>query len=308
MHKALREVLGEHVQQKGSLVDADKTRFDFSHSQAVTAVEIAEIESRVNAEVLQNTATQARVMAFDEAVAGGAMALFGEKYGDSVRVLDIGSSRELCGGTHVARTGDIGLFKIVSESGVAAGIRRIEAITGDRVLALVQSLDAQVQEASGLLKAPTAEVTTKLAQVLDHVRQMEKEMARLKSKLAANAGGDLVSQAQEVSGIKLLATKVEGVEASGLRDLLDQVKARLGSGAIVLAAVEGEKVSLVAGVSADLTQWLKAGEVLNHVAQQIGGKGGGRPDMAQGGGTQPAALPQALASLASFVAGKASAR
>ncbi len=308
MHKALREVLGEHVQQKGSLVDADKTRFDFSHSQAVTAAEIAEIESRVNAEVLQNTATQARVMAFDEAVAGGAMALFGEKYGDSVRVLDIGSSRELCGGTHVARTGDIGLFKIVSESGVAAGIRRIEAITGDRVLALVQSLDAQVQEASGLLKAPTAEVTTKLAQVLDHVRQMEKEMARLKSKLAANAGGDLVSQAQEVSGIKLLATKVEGVEASGLRDLLDQVKARLGSGAIVLAAVEGEKVSLVAGVSADLTQWLKAGEVLNHVAQQIGGKGGGRPDMAQGGGTQPAALPQALASLASFVAGKASAR
>jgi alanyl-tRNA synthetase len=247
-------------------------------------------------------------MAFDEAVAGGAMALFGEKYGDSVRVLDIGSSRELCGGTHVARTGDIGLFKIVSESGVAAGIRRIEAITGDRVLALVQSLDAQVQEASGLLKAPTAEVTTKLAQVLDHLRQMEKEMARLKAKLAANAGGDLVSQAQEVSGIKLLATKVEGVEANGLRDLLDQVKARLGSGAIVLAAVEGEKVSLVAGVSADLTQWLKAGEVLNHVAQQIGGKGGGRPDMAQGGGTQPAALPQALASLASFVAGKASAR
>jgi alanyl-tRNA synthetase len=308
MHKALREVLGDHVQQKGSLVDADKTRFDFSHSQAVTAAEVAEIESRVNAEVLQNTATQARVMAFDEAVAGGAMALFGEKYGDSVRVLDIGSSRELCGGTHVARTGDIGLFKIVSESGVAAGIRRIEAITGDRVLALVQDLDSQMQTASGLLKTPAAEVTNKLAQVLDHVRQMEKEMARLKAKLAANAGGDLVSQAQEVAGIKLLATKVEGVEASGLRDLLDQVKAKLGSGAVVLAAVEGEKVSLVAGVSADLTQWLKAGEVLNHVAQQIGGKGGGRPDMAQGGGTQPAALPQALASLASFVAGKASAR
>ena len=236
------------------------------------------------------------------------MALFGEKYGDSVRVLDIGSSRELCGGTHVGRTGDIGLFKIVSESGVAAGIRRIEAITGDRVLALVQSLDTQMQTASSLLKAPATEVNSKLTQVLDHVRQMEKELARLKAKLAANAGGDLVSQAQEVAGIKLLAAKVEGVEAGGLRDLLDQVKAKLGSGAIVLAAVEGEKVSLVAGVSADLTQWLKAGEVLNHVAQQIGGKGGGRPDMAQGGGTQPAALPQARASLASFIAGKASAR
>ncbi|MFM1879993.1 MAG: hypothetical protein RLZZ344_227 [Pseudomonadota bacterium] len=308
MHKALREVLGEHVQQKGSLVDADKTRFDFSHTQAVTAAEIEEIEVRVNAEVLQNTATQAQVMAFDDAVAGGAMALFGEKYGDSVRVLDIGSSRELCGGTHVARTGDIGLFKIVSESGVAAGIRRIEAITGDRVLALVQDLDSQLQTASGLLKTPMSEVTSKLTQVLDHVRQMEKELARLKAKLAANAGGDLVGQARDIAGIKLLAAKVEGVEAGGLRNLLDQIRPRLGSGAVVLATVEGEKVSLVAGVSADLTKWLKAGELLNHVAQQVGGKGGGRPDMAQGGGTQPAALPQALASIDDFISTKASGR
>ncbi|NBT34607.1 MAG: alanine--tRNA ligase [Betaproteobacteria bacterium] len=304
MHKALREVLGDHVQQKGSLVDADKTRFDFSHGAPVTAQELSRIEARVNAEILENSATQAQVMGFDAAVKGGAMALFGEKYGDSVRVLDIGSSRELCGGTHVGRTGDIGLFKVVSESGVAAGIRRIEAVTGPRVLSMLQDLEGRVHEAAALMKAPVQELTPRLTQLLDQMRGLEKELARLKSKLAASAGDDLLSQVQEIRGVRLLAARVQDVDASALRDMVDQLKSKLSSAAIVLAAVEGDKVSLIAGVTQDLTSRLKAGDLVGHLAAQVGGKGGGRPDMAQGGGTNPSALVGALASLPAFVEGK----
>ena len=302
MHKALREVLGVHVQQKGSLVDAERTRFDFSHHAPVSDDEVRRIEAIVNAEVLDNSATQAQVMGFDDAVRGGAMALFGEKYGDSVRVLDIGSSRELCGGTHVVRTGDIGLFKVVAESGVAAGIRRIEAVTGDNALALLQSVSATLDHVAGTLKVAAAEVPAKLAQVLESVRGLEKEIARLKSKLAASQGDDLASQAVEVSGIKVLAAKLEGADARVLRETIDQLKSRLGSAAIVLAAVDGGKVSLIAGVTADASERVKAGDLVNHVAQQVGGKGGGRADMAQAGGTQPDHLPAALASVADWVA------
>ncbi|NBT75214.1 MAG: alanine--tRNA ligase [Betaproteobacteria bacterium] len=304
MHKALREVLGDHVQQKGSLVDADKTRFDFSHGAPVTAQELSRIEARVNAEILENSATQAQVMGFDAAVKGGAMALFGEKYGDSVRVLDIGSSRELCGGTHVGRTGDIGLFKVVSESGVAAGIRRIEAVTGPRVLSMLQDLEGRVHEAAALMKAPVQELTPRLTQLLDQMRGLEKELARLKSKLAASAGDDLLSQVQEIRGVRLLAARVQDVDVSALRDMVDQLKSKLSSAAIVLAAVDGDKVSLIAGVTQDLTSRLKAGDLVGHLAAQVGGKGGGRPDMAQGGGTNPSALVGALASLPAFVEGK----
>ncbi|MGA1041370.1 MAG: alanine--tRNA ligase [Burkholderiaceae bacterium] len=300
MHKALREVLGAHVQQKGSLVDADKTRFDFAHNQPMTAQEIETVEAKVNAEILLNTPTQAQIMGFDEAVKGGATALFGEKYGDAVRVLDIGSSRELCGGTHVARTGDIGLFKLVSESGVAAGIRRVEAITGDRVLSHLQLLDQQVQQAAGLLKASPAELQQRLAQLVEANRTLEKEIGRLKSKLTASAGDDLADQAIAVGAHRLLATVIEGASSGDLRQLLDQLKSKLQSAAIVLASVEGEKVTIIAGVTPDLTAKIKAGDLVNHVASQVGGKGGGRPDMAQGGGTQPAALPGALESLRSY--------
>ncbi|MBM3377840.1 MAG: alanine--tRNA ligase [Betaproteobacteria bacterium] len=301
MHKALREVLGAHVQQKGSLVDADKTRFDFAHNQPLTAQEIERIEAMVNEEVLRNTPTQAQVMGFDDAVAGGAVALFGEKYGDVVRVLDIGSSRELCGGTHVARTGDIGIFKIVSESGVAAGIRRVEAITGDRALSFMQSLEQQLHEAAGLMKTAPAELGSRLSQLLESSRQLEKELSRLKAKLAASAGDDLASQAVSVGGAKFLATTVEGVASAELRSLLDSLKSKLQSAAIVLASVEGEKVSIIAGVTSDLTAKIKAGDLVNHVASRVGGKGGGRPDMAQGGGTQPADLPKAMESLRGHV-------
>jgi alanyl-tRNA synthetase len=305
MHKALREVLGAHVQQKGSLVDAERTRFDFSHHAPVSDDEVLRIESIVNAEVLANSATQAQVMSFDDAVRGGAMALFGEKYGDSVRVLDIGSSRELCGGTHVARTGDIGLFKVVAESGVAAGIRRIEAVTGDNALTLLQSVTTTLDDAAAALKVSAGEVPAKLSQVLDSVRSLEKEVARLKSKLAASQGDDLALQAVDVAGIKVLAARLEGADARVLRETIDQLKSRLGSAAIVLASVEGGKVSLIAGVTQDATARVKAGDLVNHVAQQVGGKGGGRADMAQAGGTQPDRLPAALAGVADWVASKA---
>jgi alanyl-tRNA synthetase len=304
LHKALREVLGTHVQQKGSLVDADKTRFDFSHNQPVTAEEILKIEAIVNAEILANQATSAKVMAFDDAIKHGAMALFGEKYGDEVRVLDIGSSCELCGGTHVSRTGDIGIFKIVAESGVAAGIRRIEGVTGANALALLQDLDARVSQAASLIKAPPVELPARLAQIMDNVKAMEKEIARLKSKLAASAGDDLASQATEVNGVKVLAAQLDGADTTSLRETLDKLKNALKSAAIVLASVEGTKVTLIAGVTADLTSRIKAGELVNHVAVQVGGKGGGRPDMAQAGGNDPSGLPAALASVRDFVAAK----
>jgi len=304
LHKALREVLGTHVQQKGSLVDAEKTRFDFSHNQAVSDDEIRRIEEIVNAEILSNQATRAQVMAFDDAITHGAMALFGEKYGDQVRVLDIGSSCELCGGTHVSRTGDIGLFKITSESGVAAGIRRIEAVTGENALSLLQSLEERMAQAATLIKAPPTELPARLAQIMDNVRAMEKEITRLKSKLAASAGDDLVGQAIDVGGVKVLAVQIDGADVASMRETLDKLKGALKSAAIVLAAVDSGKVTLIAGVTADLIQTLKAGELVNHVALQVGGKGGGRPDMAQAGGTDPSNLPKALASVKAFVEAK----
>ena len=304
LHKALREVLGTHVQQKGSLVDAEKTRFDFSHNQAVSDDEIRRIEEIVNAEILSNQATRAQVMAFDDAITHGAMALFGEKYGDQVRVLDIGSSCELCGGTHVSRTGDIGLFKITSESGVAAGIRRIEAVTGENALSLLQSLEERMAQAATLIKAPPAELPARLAQIMDNVRAMEKEITRLKSKLAASAGDDLAGQAIDVGGVKVLAVQIDGADVASMRETLDKLKGALKSAAIVLAAVDSGKVTLIAGVTADLIQTLKAGELVNHVALQVGGKGGGRPDMAQAGGTDPSNLPKALASVKAFVEAK----
>lgn len=301
MHKALREVLGPHVQQKGSLVDPDKTRFDFAHDKPVSDVELRRVEQIVNMEILTNHPTSARVMTFDDAVKGGAMALFGEKYGEEVRVLDIGSSRELCGGTHVARTGDIGFFKVLSEGGVAAGIRRVEATTGETALAYVQALDAKLAEAASVLKAPASELGAKIVQMLDNVRALEKELSRLKSKMASGQGDELASQAVDVKGVKVMAAALEGADAKTLRETLDKLKEKLKSAAIVLAAVEGGKVSLVAGVTPDLTAKVKAGELVNFVAGQVGGKGGGKPDMAQAGGTNPAGLPKALQSVAGWV-------
>jgi len=301
MHKALREVLGTHVQQKGSLVDADKTRFDFVHNAPMTDEEIRRVEQIVNAEILTNAACQARVMDIESAQKTGAMMLFGEKYGDEVRVLDIGSSRELCGGTHVERTGDIGLFKIVSESGVAAGVRRVEATTGEGALKLVQTQQTLLSEAAGELKAPAHELPGKITQILDNVKALEKELARLKSKLAASQGDDLAGQAVDVAGIKVLAATMEGADAAALRETMDKLKDKLKSAAIVLASVNDGKVSLAAGVTADRIGQIKAGELVNFVAQQVGGKGGGKPDMAMAGGTEPAKLPQALAGVAGWV-------
>ena len=304
MHKALREVLGSHVAQKGSLVDADKTRFDFSHNAPVTAEEIRRVEQIVNLEILANAATEARVMGFDDAVSAGAMALFGEKYGDEVRVLSIGSSRELCGGTHVSRTGDIGLFKIVAEGGVAAGIRRIEAVTGVGALALVQSLSNLVNEAAAALKAQPEELTQRIVQVQDHVKALEKELSSLKSKLASSQGDELLSQAVDVNGIKVLAATLEGADVATLREAMDKLKDKLKTAAIVLASVKDGKVSLIAGVTADATANVKAGELVNFVAQQVGGKGGGRADMAQAGGTDPSGLANALQGVPAWVGSK----
>jgi len=307
MHKALREVLGSHVQQKGSLVDPDKTRFDFAHNAPVTAEEIAKVEQIVNAEILQNHPTQAQHMSMDDAIKHGAMALFGEKYGDTVRVLDIGSSKELCGGVHVTRTGDIGLFKIVSEGGVAAGIRRIEAVTGEGALAWVQSTSRKLQEAAGALKTGPDELPSRIAQVQDQVKLLEKEVNTLKSKLAAGQGDELAGQAVDVGGVKVLAATMEGADVNALRETMDKLKDKLKTAAIVLASVADGKVSLIAGVTKDATGKVKAGELVNFVAQQVGGKGGGRPDMAQAGGTDAAALPQALAGVAGWVGERVSA-
>ena len=302
MHKALREVLGGHVQQKGSLVDAEKTRFDFAHNAPVTPGQITEIERRVNEEILQNAATQARLMDIESAQKTGAMMLFGEKYGDTVRVLDIGSSRELCGGTHVARTGDIGLFKVVSEGGVAAGVRRIEAVTGANALGYLQGLEASLHAVAATLRAPTAEVESRLGQVLEQVRSLEKELAQIKGKLASSQGDELAGQAVDVKGLKVLAARLDGADAKTLRDTMDKLKDKLKSAAIVLAAVDGAKVQLAAGVTPDAVGRLKAGELVNFVAQQVGGKGGGKPDMAMAGGTDASGLPKALESVQGWVA------
>ncbi len=302
MHKALREVLGAHVQQKGSLVNADRTRFDFAHNAPMTAEEIREVEALVNAEILVNAGAEAKVMALDDAQKSGAMMLFGEKYGETVRVLSIGSSKELCGGTHVKATGDIGLFKIVAESGVAAGIRRVEAVTGDNALAYLQSLEATVQGAAMTLKTSPHELGARLHAVLDQIKALEKELTAAKSKLASAQGDELMAQAVDVKGLKVLAARLEGADAKTLRETMDKLKDKLKTAAIVLAAVDGDKVQIAAGVTADSVAKVKAGELVNFVAQQVGGKGGGKPDMAMAGGTQPAGVAAALQSVAGWVA------
>jgi alanyl-tRNA synthetase len=304
MHKALREVLGAHVQQKGSLVTAERTRFDFAHNAPVTDAQIREIEAIVNAEILANAATEARVMDIESAQQTGAMMLFGEKYGETVRVLDIGTSRELCGGTHVQRTGDIGLFKVVAESGVAAGVRRIEAVTGANALAYLQSLEHTVAEAAAAFKAPAAELTNRIAQSQEQIKALEKEIAALKGKLASAQGDELLGQAVDVKGLKVLAAVLQGADAKTLRDTMDKLKDKLKTAAIVLAAVDGSKVQLAAGVTADSVGKVKAGELVNFVAQQVGGKGGGKPDMAMAGGTDASQLPAALASVPGWVGAK----
>ena len=305
MHAALRRVLGEHVQQKGSLVDTEKTRFDFTHNAPVTADEIDQIEQWVNRQILGNAATSAQLMAIDDAKNSGAMMLFGEKYGDEVRVLTIGESKELCGGTHVHATGDIGLFKIISEGGVAAGVRRIEAITGMNALAYTQGLANQLNQAAAALKSAPSELVERIQSTQEQIKALEKELNAAKGKLAAAQGGDLAAQAVDVNGVKLLTATLEGADIDMLRNTMDSLKDKLGTAVIVLASVvAADKVTLLAGVTKDITGKIKAGEVVNHVAQQIGGKGGGRPDLAQAGGTDVAGLADAIEGVKSFVSGK----
>ena len=305
MHKALREVLGDHVQQKGSQVDPDKTRFDFVHNQPLTDEEIHRVENIVNAEILENAECLHRVMPIGEAQKIGAMMLFGEKYGDEVRVIDIGSSRELCGGTHVKRTGDIGMFTVVAEGGVAAGIRRVEAITGDVALAYMQGMETALGGVAGTLKVQPNDVQARVYSILDQVRQLERELALLKSKQVAAQGDGLISQAVEVTGgtlvTKVLAATLEDADVNALRSTMDKLRDKLKSAAVVLASTGGGKVTLIAGVTPDLTGKVKAGELVNFVAQQVGGKGGGRPDMAQAGGTDSEKLPAALESVRGWV-------
>ena len=310
MHKALVDVLGSHVQQKGSLVNADRTRFDFTHNGPVTDAQTKEIEQLVNAEILANAATQARVMDIESAQKTGAVMLFGEKYGDSVRVLDIGSSRELCGGTHVQRTGDIGLFKVVAEGGVAAGVRRIEAVTGHNALSYLQQLEDTVAQAATLVKAPVAEVNERIHHVLDHMKALEKELAALKGKLASSQGDEMLGKATDVTGkdgktFKLLVARLEGADAKTLRETMDKLKDKLKSAVVVLGVVDGSKVQIAVGVTPDNTAQIKAGELVNYIAAQVGGKGGGKADMAMAGGTEPGKLAAALASVQAWVASKA---
>ena len=301
MHKALREVLGPHVQQKGSLVTPERTRFDFAHGAPLTDAQIREVERLVNAEILANAAATAEVMAMEDAQKSGAMMLFGEKYGAEVRVLTIGSSKELCGGTHVQRSGDIGFFTIVAEGGVAAGVRRVEALTGDNALAYVQGMEAALGGVAGTLKVLRSEVPTRVASLLDHVRQLEKELDAIKGKLASAQGDELVASAVDVKGVKVLAAMLPGADAKALRETMDKLKDKLKTAAIVLAVVDGAKVQLAAGVTADAVAKVKAGELVNFVARQVGGKGGGKPDLAMAGGTDAGGLPKALASVAGWV-------
>ena len=304
LHKALREILGDHVQQKGSLVDASKTRFDFTHNAPITAAQIRQVEDIVNREILANAATSAKVMSLDDAQKTGAMMLFGEKYGDEVRVLEIGSSKELCGGTHVERTGDIGSLKIVSESGVAAGIRRVEAVTGQNALHFLQDLEDKINEAAAVLKTHPGDLVNRVTQLQDSLRQAERELEKVNSKFAASQGDELAIQAVDINGIKVLAARLDGADAQVLRETMDALKAKLKTAAIVLASVHGDKVSLVAGVTADAIGKVKAGDLVNFVALQVGGKGGGKPEMAMAGGNNPTALATALASVQDWVASK----
>jgi alanyl-tRNA synthetase len=303
LHAALRKVLGSHVTQKGSLVSPDRLRFDFAHYSAVTPDELREIERLVNAEVRANAAAETRLMKFDEAVAAGAMALFGEKYDDEVRVLSVGEfSTELCGGTHASRAGDIGMFRIVSEGGIAAGVRRIEAVTGEGALEFVVQTDHKLRDVAGMLKATRDDVEEKVRQLIDRSRRLEKEISQLKDRLASGQGRDLASDAATIGSAKVVATKVEGADAAALRNAVDQLKNRLGSAIVVLGSVDAAgKALLIAGVTADLTAKVKAGELVNFVAQQVGGKGGGRADLAQAGGTHPENLDAALASVAGWL-------
>ncbi len=301
MHKALRDVLGEHVEQKGSLVTPERLRFDFSHPEPMTKDEIKAVEKMVNQEIRKNAAAKADVMSMDDAIKQGAMALFGEKYGDQVRVVNIGYSTELCGGVHVKRAGDIGLFKIISESGVAAGVRRVEAVTGEGAIDWMEHCTAQLDSISQLVKSSATDVENKVAQILEKSRTLEKQLEQIKQKQAAQAGSDLASQAIDVKGINVLAAKLDGVDPKSLRDTVDQLKNKLGKAAVIVSTVKNGKVSLVAGVTKAETSTLKAGDLLKHVASQIDGKGGGRPDMAQGGGNNPDALPAALESVANWV-------
>jgi alanyl-tRNA synthetase len=303
LHAALRTVLGSHVTQKGSLVAPDRLRFDFSHYQAVTPEELAKVEDLVNTEIRRNEAADVRETSYDEAIKAGAMALFGEKYGNVVRVMKFGDfSTELCGGTHVHRTGDIGLFKILSESGVAAGVRRIEAVTGAGALAWVKGLQGTVRKIEEVLRSD--DVVAKTQQLQERVKQLEKQLTQASGKLASNRGDELTASAQSIGSAKVLAALIEDVDAAALRELMDKLKDKLGSGVVVLGTASEGKVSLIAGVTQDLTAKVKAGELVNMVAQQVGGKGGGRPDMAQAGGTDPSKLDEALKSVPDWVRGK----
>jgi len=306
LHSALREVLGEHVQQKGSLVAPDRLRFDFSHYQPVTDEELMRIENRVNEEIQANVDAEVRHMAFDEAIEAGALAFFGDKYGDEVRVLRFGEfSTELCGGTHVSRVGDIGVMKIVSETGISAGVRRIEAVAGRRAVAWLQDLDRTVRSTSGKLKTSPSKLSERVDQLITHSRDLERELDRLKGKLASARGSDLAGQAEEIAGVNVLSAHLEGADPNSLRETVDQLKNKLGSGIIVLGTAAGDGVRLVAGVTGDLTDRFRAGDLVNHVAGQVGGKGGGRPDFAQAGGKDIKALPKALESVRDWVAEKA---
>ncbi|HKQ29657.1 MAG TPA: alanine--tRNA ligase, partial [Burkholderiales bacterium] len=301
MHKALRDVLGSHVQQKGSEVNERRTRFDFSYFSPMTAEQLAEVERRVNEQVLRNEATRARVMGMDAAISEGAMALFGEKYGNEVRVLNIGDSTELCGGTHVRRTGDIGLFKIVSEGGVAAGVRRVEAVTGEGVLTYLRETEARLKAVADVVRASPDEAPRKVEQLQGRIKTLEKELDQLRGKLARGESVDLVSQVKEVKGVKVLAARLDGADAKGLREAIDQLKDKLAPAAMILASVADNKVTLIAGVTKDLVGRVHAGELVNEVAAKVGGKGGGRPDMAQAGGTDPSGLDAALSDVPQWV-------
>ena len=303
MHAALQQVLGEHVTQKGSLVNSERLRFDFSHSEAVSAEQIRQIEHIVNRQILLNSSVDTAVMSMDDAKAKGAMALFGEKYADEVRVLSMGGdfSVELCGGTHVARTGDIGLLRVSGESSVAAGVRRIEAVTGEVAIALCDELQDSIKDVAAVVRASGANIKDKVQQLVDDNRRLQKEIESLKSKLANASGSDLMSDLREISGIKVLSTVVEGADAKSLRDVADQVRSKLDKGVFLLVAVDGDKAALLVGVTNNLTDKIKAGELLKHVAAQLGGKGGGRPDMAQGAASDLSSLPQALESVYSWV-------
>jgi alanyl-tRNA synthetase len=303
LHAALRKVLGPHVQQKGSLVEPKRLRFDFSHFEPVSAEQLGEIEALVNEQIRLNHDADIRVLPYDEAIAAGALAFFGDKYGDKVRVLKLGDfSTELCGGTHVGRAGDIGLFKIVSEGGVAAGVRRVEALTGDAAFDYVTESEHRLKDVAGLVRGSREDVEEKVRQLLDRSRRLEKEVAQLKDRLASGKGRDLAAEAAEVAGLKVVATAVDGADAAALRNTVDQLKSQLVSAVIVLASTDpGGKVTLIAGVTADAVSKVKAGELVNFVAQQVGGRGGGRADLAQAGGTDASALSAALESVAGWV-------